>query len=755
MILGEPHDEPPAEPPAVQLEQLTKHFGAVVACDRVDLELHRGRVHGVLGENGAGKSTLMKMMIGLVLPDHGSISIDGRRARITSPRDAASHGIAMVHQHLSLVDDLTVWENVALGDVRFNRARTRARISEIAEQYGLEIDPMARVRELPAGLRQRVELIKCLRREPSILIFDEPTSVLTPEESVQLFESLRRVVTDEHRAVALVSHKLDEILHATDDVTIMRQGAVVARMRTADADAATLARAMLGRPVSLRSERAALGVPADALVARWDLAAGVDSPLVTDRSRNGLHGTTVNMPTRGVTGHLWTGRATHFQAAAAEYDAIHFHDDDIDDVGWEPDVEWQVPVDLPSGVYALRLDAGDSARDYVPFFVVPQPGSANADVAFLAPTNSYYAYANERLEDSLGPEFEPAYTDDQDRYDYMAANRLLSMYDFHSDGSGVCYSSRLRPNLTMRPSHYMRLNGIPHLFSGDLHLVDWLEHEGYRHDVLTDEALHFDGSALLEGYRVVITGTHPEYWSEQMLDALDEYLAGGGRLMYLGGNGFYWVTAFDPERPHVIEIRRPPGTTRAWEASPGEYHLSSTGEPGGLWRHRGREPQKLLGVGFTAQGFDRNAPYYINPDLDSRAAFVFDGIDASDGKIGDHRSLVLRHGAAGFELDRADYVLGTPVGTLLLASTRNTDFSDSYQHVVEEIMMSNSRQGATVNELVRADMVIVPYPQGGTVFSVGSISWCGGLSVDDYGSDVSVITRNVLDAFLLQDWAPF
>ena len=260
MIGGEPHDELPAEPPAVQTEQLTKHFGAVVACDRVDLELHRGRIHGVLGENGAGKSTLMKMMIGLVLPDHGSISIDGQRTRITSPLDAASHGIAMVHQHLSLVDDLTVWENVALGDARFNRARAHARISEIAERYGLQIDPMARVGELPAGLRQRVELIKCLRRDPSILIFDEPTSVLTPEESVQLFESLRRVVTDEHRAVALVSHKLDEILHATDDVTIMRQGAVVARMRTADADAATLARAMLGRPVSLRSERAALGV---------------------------------------------------------------------------------------------------------------------------------------------------------------------------------------------------------------------------------------------------------------------------------------------------------------------------------------------------------------------------------------------------------------------------------------------------------------------------------------------------------------
>lgn len=501
-------------------------------------------------------------------------------------------------------------------------------------------------------------------------------------------------------------------------------------------------------------EWAAAPNAAGKLVARWDLAADIDSSAVTDRSHNSLHGTTVNMPTRGVTGHLWAGRATHFQTAPADYDAIHFHDDDIDDVGWEPDVEWQVPADLPSGVYALRLDAGDSARDYVPFFVVPRPGVATAEVAFLAPTNSYFAYANERLEDFLGPNFEPAYTEDQDRYDYMVANRLLSMYDCHSDGSGVCYSSRLRPNLTMRPSHYMRTNGIPHLFSGDLHLVDWLEHEGYRHDVLTDEALHSDGAALLEGYRVVITGTHPEYWSEQMLDALDEYLTGGGRLMYLGANGFYWVTAYDPERPHVIEIRRTPGTTRAWEASPGEYHLSSTGEPGGLWRHRGREPQKLLGVGFTAQGFDRNAPYYVNPDLDPGAAFVFDGIEATDGRIGHHPSLVLRHGAAGFELDRADYVLGTPVGTLLLASTRNSDFSDSYQHVVEEIMMSNSRQGATVNELVRADMVIVPYPHGGAVFSVGSISWCGGLSVDDYRSDVSVITRNVLDTFLREDWTP-
>lgn len=233
----------------------------MVACSAVGLSLHRGRIHGVLGENGAGKSTLMKVMIGLVQPERGEVHIDGERRHITDPQEAADLGIGMVHQHFSLVEPLTVWENIALGDAnRLDPTAVRRRVGEISEQYGLDVDPDAKVGDLPAGLRQRVEIIKCLRRDPSILIFDEPTSVLTPEESHQLFTTLRQVVTDENRAVALVSHKLDEILHATDDVTIMRQGVVVERMSTADADAATLARAMVGRPVSLRSERTALGL---------------------------------------------------------------------------------------------------------------------------------------------------------------------------------------------------------------------------------------------------------------------------------------------------------------------------------------------------------------------------------------------------------------------------------------------------------------------------------------------------------------
>ncbi|MDE0116045.1 MAG: ABC transporter ATP-binding protein [bacterium] len=247
--------------PAVELVGITKRFGGIVACDQVDLTLHRGRIHGILGENGAGKSTLMKVLIGLVLPDVGSVRIDGWPRTIHDPLAAASLGIAMVHQHFSLVDQLSVWENVALGEEgRLKSAGVRDRVVAISQQYGLEIDPDARVGELTAGLRQRVEIIKCLRRDPHILVFDEPTSVLTPEESEQLFGTLREVVAAEGRAVVLVSHKLDEVLHATDEITIMRQGRVVDHRPTHEADARSLARAMVGREVSLRSERAAFGL---------------------------------------------------------------------------------------------------------------------------------------------------------------------------------------------------------------------------------------------------------------------------------------------------------------------------------------------------------------------------------------------------------------------------------------------------------------------------------------------------------------
>jgi len=241
-------------PAAICARLLSKSYGAVAACDAVDIELHSGEIHGILGENGAGKSTLMKMFIGLVVPDSGTILVDGSPVQISDPVVAASLGIGMVHQHFSLVEALSVWENVALGDSgRLDRTAVRGAVGEMGERYGLHVDPDARVADLPVGLRQRVEILKCLRREPTILIFDAPTSVLTPEESDELFGSLRSVVEQEGRSVALVSHKLTEMLGVTDRVTIMRNGRVVERCLTAETDAGALARAMVGRDVRLRS----------------------------------------------------------------------------------------------------------------------------------------------------------------------------------------------------------------------------------------------------------------------------------------------------------------------------------------------------------------------------------------------------------------------------------------------------------------------------------------------------------------------
>ena len=247
--------------PVLELNSISKRFGPVVACDRVDLAVAPGEIVGLLGQNGAGKSTLMKIVLGLVPPDAGEIRVGGEVQTIRDPTHAASLGIAMVHQHFSVIDALTVWENVHLGaGGSLDPRKLRADVGELSAEYDLVIDPDARVGDLNASQRQRLEIIKCLRRDPAVIILDEPTSVLTLAESRRLFEVMRRMVADRQRAVVLISHKLDEILHATDRVAIMRDGRVVREMPTRDADAAGLARAMVGREVSLRSEASALGI---------------------------------------------------------------------------------------------------------------------------------------------------------------------------------------------------------------------------------------------------------------------------------------------------------------------------------------------------------------------------------------------------------------------------------------------------------------------------------------------------------------
>ena len=467
-------------------------------------------------------------------------------------------------------------------------------------------------------------------------------------------------------------------------------------------------------------------------VAAWDFSVDIASRKVSDTSPNQLHGRAVQMPTRGVTGHNWDGSDGHFERTPEHYSAIHFHDDDLDDAGWAVDFELEVSESLRSGIYAMRLSAENGA-DYVPFFVRPGPGVPRSPIAFLAPTFTYLAYGNWN----------------------RGTPELLSLYSHHSDGSGVSYASSLRPILDMRPQVVHRNAGPvttgPHGFNADLHLADWLDAKGYSWDAVTDGDLHSEGVGLLTPYRTIVTGSHPEYWSEQMLDALKAYLQQGGKLLYLGGNGFYWVTSVDLEEGHTIEIRRR-GGTEACQAAPGEYHHSSTGELGGLWRFRGRPPQQLVGVGFAAQGDDRGRPYRRQEgSFDPRAEFIFEGI-GEDESIGDFPCLVLEHGAAGLEVDRFDHVLGTPNHALLLATADG--FSDLYQHVVEEVLVTDSQQGGSVNPRVRADMTFMEYPNGGAVFSVGSISWDGCLSYNGYDNNVSRITENVLNRFQSEDALP-
>ncbi len=501
-----------------------------------------------------------------------------------------------------------------------------------------------------------------------------------------------------------------------------------------------------------------------ALVAAWDLSLDISSDRVTDISGGGLHGRTVNIPTRAMRGYNWSGATLDFKEAPGEYGAIHFHADDLDDAGWEVDFELTVPRDLPSGVYAARLRAGQS-EDHVPFFVRPAKAAPTARIAMLFPTIHYLAYANFRDLDlgawdrKRAPNADPSLH--QEQYRYMRENQLFGLYDFHVDGSGVCYGSRLRPILNMRPKFRYRVWGAPARFPADLYLVDWLEAKGYTADVLTDDDLHAEGEALLAPYRVVITGSHHEYWTAPMLDAVESYLSGGGRLMYLGGNGFFGVTSVHPEKPHVIEVRRW-GTSWPFELPPGERYHSTTGEHGGTWRNRGRAPQRIVGVGTSAAGFDRGTYYVRKPgSFDPRAAFIFEGIGA-DERIGDIPSLVMRHGAAGYEMDRADGSLGTPPHALLLASS--IGHSEVYGAMIDEqlafragpdgIGPDTPPSPGVVHPFVRADMVYFETANGGAVFSVGSIGWRSCLSYNDYDNTVSRVTENVLRRFASDDPLP-
>lgn len=238
---------------AIDLIGIEKRFGDVHANKDVTLSIARGSIHGIVGENGAGKSTLMSILYGFYEADRGSIRINGENVVIRSPKHAIALGIGMVHQHFMLVDPLSVLDNIMLGAEGGWRlapaaSSLRAKFKRIAADYGLSVNPDAVVADLPVGLQQRVEILKALVREAQILILDEPTAVLTPDEADHLF-ALLRVLRDEGKTILLITHKLEEIMHVTDHVSVMRRGALIATYETAKTNAAELAAAMVGRPV--------------------------------------------------------------------------------------------------------------------------------------------------------------------------------------------------------------------------------------------------------------------------------------------------------------------------------------------------------------------------------------------------------------------------------------------------------------------------------------------------------------------------
>jgi len=482
------------------------------------------------------------------------------------------------------------------------------------------------------------------------------------------------------------------------------------------------------------------------LVAAWDFSVDIPGLTAHDRSANRLHARLVQVPARGVTGANWDGTASDWRALPAQYGAIHFCADDMADCGWSVDFTLDVPADWPAGYYAARLTAtpsdSDPVESYIGFFVRSSRARPAAKLAIVVPVATYLAYANGVLRlDQVHAEsmLEGLMVLSRDDV-YLQAHRELapSTYDTHADGSGWRVSSAKRPILNMRP----RCNTFN--YGNDTHLIDWLEEKGIAYNVVTDEDLHRDGLAALRPYRCVMTLSHPEYYSREMWDALDAYQRAGGRHMYLGGNGFYWRIAFHRELASTIEVRRDVTGVRTWEGEAGEAHLAFTGEAGGLWRTNGRAPQRLVGVGFDAQVFDRSAGYRRLPaSHDSRVAWMFEGIGADEmiGNFGARNG-----GAAGLEIDRADATLGSPPGLMLVASADRIGYGG--MPAPEEFRTFHRGLDGEQNARVRADLVYFPTANGGGVFSTGSIAWVTALSYNRYDNNVSRLMENVVRRFL-------
>ena len=491
---------------------------------------------------------------------------------------------------------------------------------------------------------------------------------------------------------------------------------------------------------------AIVGTATDGPWARWEFPPTPDTGEVVDAGGRFPPVVLGNAPTRAVTSSDWHGQQTDFARAPDLYAAIYLHRDDLADAEWPVAFDLTIPAESPSGVYCLVLSATpepelDDLESFfpVPLFVTGQPDTV-AEIALVLPTFSYRAYANNTLYADADPAIyeRRGPTRSAIVYEYCLHQQLRSLYCAHPDNSGVHIASLLRPQASVRPDLISQLHGFPHQLSADLEIVQWLESLGIPYDVLTDEQLHEQGGQVLAPYRVVLTGSHPEYSTDNLLDAYTAHLDAGGSLMYLGANGFFLRVAIDTDRPWLQELRRGDAGI-IWDDAPGESHHQIDGQRGGLWRRIGRPPNLLTGLGFSAIGFSGEGTFSVPSGFD---------VDVLPPRL---RAEILRvgsarFGVAGLELDCHDPLLGSDPDAAVFGEL--AELPPHYVPTGEYLGFPMPDAEAAVTSALRANLIFQRNAGGGHTASFGSIRWTSALNTPDDPAAVRSITTAALNDLL-------
>ncbi|MES0033672.1 hypothetical protein NKJ74_00120 [Mesorhizobium sp. M0046] len=448
------------------------------------------------------------------------------------------------------------------------------------------------------------------------------------------------------------------------------------------------------------------------------LSSGGADPLLLD---------VMNQPAFCVTSARWDGSSFEPRLVPSHYDAIHCHDDDIGPLEWPASHRVTIPENASPGVYAFQIE-WEGGYERVVFFVTSS--QVSSPLLYLVPTATYLAYADEYLPDHL---YE--WKGDDRGHRFAIANNLKSLYDYHSDLSGVSICSYKKPKVTLRDDYDYPLCGCPHNLPVDLHFLRFCHDNGIVFDVMTDHDLHECGIDGLRRHQAVVTGSHPEYMSIEMEQALRQFVAEGGSIAYLGGNGFAATVAFKDD---LMELRRSPlEAGRTWDGPVAEQALSITNEPGGYLRSRGGGEFSLIGGGISLMGFEGARPFTrTDESREAGCAWLFEGVEnATFGTDG-----IVLGGAAGYEVDATDPALGTSADTVVVA--RATGFPDSF-------FQDPTRwyAGGDTQRIARrcAEMTLRKLAAGGLIFSASSVAWCGALPAAGAMNDVGRITLNLLN----------